>query len=202
MEKYFSFDQNDLMNKEELINFIKASSSPIKRAKTLAHHLINIFMIYEQKIYKYDTDKDVYYFLSEFHMEYLLMMCRKYVNQSTDLLTDDEKAIILHNHYYKCGDEFKNILNMEFYKDIQLDLCYLLCNEQGTTTQFKNSDFLFDFTIEEKKLKMPKKLVLRRSKNIMDTDDECDDNMAIDDVKTEISDEDINNCIKLFYKKR
>lgn len=194
MSEYITFNSTEQFTFNEFDAFL--DSNPLKMAEMLSEKIIQRLIVNHEKLYLYGNDTKSYKVVNTTHssaLEYLLMIVRKFVVNSHEALSDNQKQLI--NRMYK--DVAGAKCNRLFYRDFILDIYHLICYtnivfdyhpnqvhyRNGyvdlTTLKFKprnpcveyvtkfiDHDFVVDKTVED---------------DPFESDDECDDSEEKED---------------------
>jgi len=125
--EYIYFNHHDLFTFSELDDFV--DGNPLRKAEMLADKLIQKVLISKEQIYLYIDKTASYEVINTTNMsiiDYLMMIVRKYVVDSYELLLCHQKNLINKMYHNEVGLKCKLLFSLEYYSDFVLDIYHLI----------------------------------------------------------------------------
>jgi len=125
--EYIYFNHHDLFTFSELDDFV--DGNPLRKAEMLADKLIQKVLISKEQIYLYIDKTASYEVINTTNMsiiDYLMMIVRKYVVDSYELLLCHQKNLINKMYHNEVGLKCKLLFSLDYYADFVLDIYHLI----------------------------------------------------------------------------
>ncbi|RZK20805.1 MAG: hypothetical protein EOO43_10955 [Flavobacterium sp.] len=179
--KYFSFQNDELLNHTELEQF--ANDHSLARSKTISKALANHLVVVKENMYVFDKYTNLLYLVDVNSFEkYIAMMSQKFILESYDASDYHNNKHFLKNTYEMCR------MPIQAYEDFSMDILNIITD-----------DTLVVVNVGEGQYRKVKSRRVEDIKTMMDSDTEEEDDEE-DEDEEEDEEEDMKINVKSFRK--